>query len=215
MTTRKRNYSGKDDWYDGREPKPGSWVPGMEDNHCGTYTEEEIEDGFVCPTCTDRGKMKYYSLSDLHVKCLMTLANYTAETKTEYHHIDTLKVWVSNKSGAMKYASSFGGRFALCLKWGLISDMINKDTKKRTAGYWKLEPAGWEFLAGKMMIQKYCHVFRNVIYDYSGGLLSVHDVINSKFDYSECYYDYTGKYWDGERGHDKPNWGDDAQSFLF
>lgn len=159
--------------------------------------------------------MNRYQLSAMQGVGLIALANKTAKTGEEFHHIDTLDVWLSPKSGEMKKVSGFGGQFASCSRWGLISDSVNDDADKKTSGSWKLTTLGWELVLKRVKINKYCFSYENTIFGFWGEMKSIDDVLGNKWSYADLYHEMSGKYWDGERGHDTPNWGNDSQSFLF
>lgn len=215
MTTKRKHYRSGNRWKKELEAKVGSWEPGMDCKHFGTYTEDELLEGILCPTCMRDGRMNRYHLNAMQGVGLIALANKTAKTGEEFHHIDTLDVWRSSVSGEMKKVSGFGGQFASCSRWGLISDSVNDDPDKKTSGFWKLTPNGWEFVLKRMKIHKYCFSYENTIFGFWGEMQTIDHLLGKHWSYAELYHEMTGRYWDGERGHDTPNWGDDAQSFLF
>lgn len=59
-------------------------------------------------------------------------------------------------------------------------DLIREHGEKR--GWWQITDEGEQFLQGVHTVQKYAHVYRNIVYAHTGKHIGVHDV-EPKFDF--------------------------------
>jgi hypothetical protein len=67
----------------------------------------------------------------------------------------------------------------------MIQPRENNDEGKRNSGYYKILHRGIEFIEGRLMVPSHVILYNNTKFGYSDKMISVHDAIKNKFNYSK------------------------------
>lgn len=75
--------------------------------------------------------------------------------------------------------------FCVLKYWGLLEQKQNPNTHTRTSGRYRLTARARSFLKGEQTLPKYALVFDDRVLEFSKEHVSISDVMQEKFDYSE------------------------------
>lgn len=146
---------------------------------------DRVVHGIKCPCCDQLVKLRQRSISIAHVYFLsnlfdITTAEYMFGEGDVYIHKDRAS------HGMAKTATDYN----ILKYWGLIAPMPRNDAGEKSAGFWRLTQKGYEFLRGKIEVDKYKYTFDSMVYPAPGHrldaqrLIVVSDVVKG-FDWKE------------------------------
>lgn len=124
--------------------------------------------GIDCPCCGQLVKKYSRKLTSSMAGALISLYN---NSKNEVHISEIEHV--------------NGGEFAQLERWGLIRQLDNTDTTKRTSGMWVIEPKGKAFVMGQIQVPMYCDTYNGKTLSFSAEMTTIKQALGNKFDYSE------------------------------
>jgi hypothetical protein len=138
---------------------------------------KHMDTGSVCPCCQQQVRRYQFSLSEKNVYFLIMLRRYLAEFSKDWMHIDRLAEYA-------KEPIKGGTSFSILAWWGLIEEMTNEDTTKKTSGFWRPTQLGMDWLDGKAVIPKYVYSYNQTITtEPSDPLISVSGISWKRFQY--------------------------------
>lgn len=137
------------------------------------YLRDNWENGVDCPCCGQFVKKYKDPLNSSRALSLISLYNQSSGWG-EHIHISKIKG-----------ASGSGGSFAQLKHWGLITDLVNTDTKKRKSGMWEITDKGRAFVLNQIAVPKYMYRFDGKCLGFSEELVTISKALGTKFDYTK------------------------------
>ncbi len=150
---------------------------------------DRIVEGIKCPCCDQLVKLRQRSISIAHVYFLSNLYDITiAEKMFDFNKLRENNLYI-HKDRASQGKAKTATDYNILKYWGLISPMP-RDSGEKSAGFWKLTAKGYEFLIGRIFVDKYKYTFDSRVYPPPGHRLAaqktieVSDVVKG-FDWKE------------------------------
>jgi hypothetical protein len=133
---------------------------------------ERVGDGETCPCCAQFAKVYRRKISGTMARRLRDFR--TAVPAGEFGHLPTV------------LGRGSDGEFAKLRYWGLIAEerRLRRDDGGR-AGFWKVTQLGEDFIAGRITVPMYAHVYDGRRLSLSGKEVSFVETLGEPFDYSE------------------------------
>lgn len=138
----------------------------------------------VCPNCEASMQEYTYTFDALDAKLLLSMA---AEVRDRiragyaFTEANMVRVQLLNTSYSIKC------RTTIASKLGLISQVINKETKRRMPGQWLVTTRGWEALRGEK-VPKRVKVWRCHIEERFGELTTLKEALSTLPDVDKTVY---------------------------
>ena len=129
------------------------------------------EGGVSCPCCGQFVKKYARKLTTSMAVGLISLYRQSAKGAVAVH---IKKIEMLN-----------GGEFAQLRRWGLIREVKNEDTSKRTSGLWLITSKGIDFVEGNIQVPRYCDTYNGKTLGFSDEQTDIHQALGSKFNYRE------------------------------
>ena len=143
------------------------------------YLRENWHKGCECPACGQLVKLYKRNLSATPARGLIELYKLD-QIKPGYHHIREIE----------SQERSHGGDFGKMVYWGLIVQLENNDTKKRTSGMWAITDKGKRFVRGLIAVPQKVLIFNAKYFGYDGPNITIEMALGKHFDYAELMADY-------------------------
>lgn len=139
------------------------------------FTRELHEDGeAVCPCCEIFHKIYDRKFGAVMARQLIKLYKLGA-------HADN-----NGWTHVSKFSTPTGtGDFSKLRYWGLVEEMRNETTKKRTSGFWRITDQGVRVVRGEDRVPEYCRVLNKVPLEFKGEYISCKEALENKFNYEE------------------------------
>lgn len=141
-----------------------------------SYVEARRDEGVPCPCCGQYCKVYTRTLNAPMVRFLLWLVKEFTKRKDP-------RTWVNVNDGPVIQNRKGGGDFAKMTHWGLIDQMANDDTSKRTSGYWRPTQAGIDFINLRTSVPKQVKLYLNEPIGFSPEVTNVVEALGDKFDY--------------------------------
>ena len=137
------------------------------------HLRTNFEKGVECPCCGQNVKEYRRNIHNVMARMLIRLYHLSL---TDYVHV---KNFMIDSTGSNDYSKL---RF-----WGLIQEMPKDeaDTEKRTSGCWKITSKGKSFVEEIIPVQKYVHIYDNMVQRFSGPYVTIRQALTTKFNYEE------------------------------
>lgn len=131
------------------------------------WLRERLDEGDVCPCCTQRAQTYKRKLNVTQVKALAMLARAQVVMTTEdFLHAPTVLASEANLAREV-------GKLAL---WDLVIEGTAKRSDGGHAGMWRVSLDGLAFLRGQKRVHKYARVYNGRRLSFAGDLVGIHDV---------------------------------------
>lgn len=138
------------------------------------YLQENFKAGVRCPCCDRLVKLYSYSINTSLARSLISL--YQLSQSQIPSHVKDIVAGLPH---------SCGKNFCILKHWGLIKEVTNEDTKKRSSGFWNITKTGTNFVLGKIRIPQTVEVYNNKVLDISDEVVTIQDCLGKEFDYQE------------------------------
>lgn len=140
------------------------------------FLRKSVDDnkGVSCPCCGQLVKVYRRKLTSSMARALIAMYSYQATGPWEAVHVTNFDL-----------PAFRGGDWAKTRLWGLSEEIPNKDTKKRTSGYWRLTEKGRQFVRGEISIPSHKIIYNGKMIGESEEKISIKQALGNKFDYQE------------------------------
>lgn len=145
------------------------------------WVEANIDEGVICPCCTQKTKRWRRYLYASPVLFLIVLVRHFRKTG-EFTHIKKVHKECATRCPEL---NMHGGDNAKLVLWGMIKSERNDDETKRTSGMWKPTQVGMDFADGKLSAPRIAVEFQMELYGFEGEEIFIREACRKKFDYSE------------------------------
>ncbi len=133
----------------------------------------ETPNGATCACCGRKVKRYHRKLTSSMAIGLIKLVRLNHSGNGDFQHVSELGI------------SGTGGEFAQLKRWGLIEELVNEDSKKRTSGYWTATDKGDSFVFNRVKVPAYCDTYNMKTLGFSDEQTTIIQALGKKFDYRE------------------------------
>jgi len=140
--------------------------------------------GISCPCCGQLCKVYRRKLNSAMARFLIWLARYTMDRGYDP------KVggpWVEMDKFPRIQRRPGGGDFAKLRYWGLIEEMDNNDSAKRSSGIWRITPDGMMFVRGHGRVKEAALIYNNACIGFSVEEVTIRGALGTKFNYESLW----------------------------
>lgn len=130
------------------------------------WLRERVEEGAVCPCCTQFAKVYTRPLNSGMARSLIEMYRIAG---MDWVHIPTAIGARSREEGKMRY-------------WDLVEDSGDIRPDGGRAGWWRVTPHGARFVLRQIKVQKYARIYDDRLLNLKGNLVDIQDVLGTKFD---------------------------------
>jgi hypothetical protein len=151
------------------------------------FVSDGLSEGVTCPCCHQLAKAYRRTLNRTIVVPLLyagRAAKLFRTTTPEYAL--TTKLWDFPRM--LRREGELSGDYGKLKHWGLTIPSEDAEGKARPrAGLWQITPAGWEFMAGRLRVLKYVHLYDGKLIRRSGDLVSFREALGTRFDPADIW----------------------------
>lgn len=142
-----------------------------------SWLRERINDGAICPCCTQFSKVYKRAVNTSLAAGLISLYRI-GNPGYSYHHISEIL-------SEAKLSSSVGREFSILRYWFFIEEKPKSktDAEKKTSGYWKITPAGIEFVHGRSKAPRRAKIYDGRCLGFDGEQVDIQHCLGKKFSY--------------------------------
>lgn len=130
-----------------------------------------LEKGTRCPHCTQFAKIYERTINCAMARDLITFYNFGV--RGAFHQLTTV------------LGGKHPGDFAKLVHWGLIEEKPQESTVTKTSGFWRITPAGEEFVRGELRVHSHVRLYDAKPLGLIGSLITIRDALGRKFNYEE------------------------------
>jgi len=141
-------------------------------------------EGITCPCCGQLCKVYRRRLNSAMARFLIWLARYSMD---QGYDPNVGGPWVRMDRFPIIQRRPGGGDFAKLRYWGMIEEMDNSDTSKRSSGVWRITPNGMSFARGNMPAPEAVLVYNNECEGLTGAFISIRIALGTKFNYDSLW----------------------------
>lgn len=142
------------------------------------YLKDNWEKGVECPCCKQTVKLYKRKMTSATGIVMIKISKADKDDQG-YVHLPPI---LDNLKGTAHQ----GGYATLAHHWGLIEPMMAlRDDGSNRVGYWRLTPAGQDFVEGKTTVARYAKIYNNHCYGLQGDQVGIREVLGNKFSYRE------------------------------
>lgn len=138
-------------------------------NAANAWLAARVADGVHCPCCGQYAKVYKRQINASMARSLITMWRAAG---LDWAHLPTVVGSRSREEGKLAY-------------WGLIEESLGKRADGGRAGYWRVTPAGEDYVRGGLALPKYALVYDGKVIEWDGPQLTVRDALGHQFDYEE------------------------------
>lgn len=131
-----------------------------------------VQDGHACPLCLQFAKVYKRTITS---RMAHQLIEFWKTCKREFGHLPTV---IPNVGG---------GDFAKLANWGLVEPKMNEGEQVR--GWWRITGRGESWLADRITVEKYAHVYDGRCLSLRGEGVHLRDALGKRFNYEELMAD--------------------------
>ncbi len=135
------------------------------------------EKGTNCPCCGQFVKQYKRKLGSVMARTLIRLS----KMPNEYNHVKDIVKGISDTGT---------NDFSKLAYWGLIDEMANDSTAKRTSGYWRITQKGHDFVNCKIVLLEHALIYNRLCNGFGGVKINIVDALGKKFNYQELMNNY-------------------------
>lgn len=129
--------------------------------------------GHECPCCRQHVKVYRRPLSSVAARALVALWRVH---RTEFGHLPTVvREHLADVAGQ-------GGYTSLAQHWRLIEEEVRVRPDGGRAGYWRVTPAGVDWVLARAAVPKYARLYDGRCLGLEGPAVTVGDVLGERFD---------------------------------
>lgn len=146
-------------------------MPHMTLGDAQRWLADRAAGGARCPCCNQYAKVYRRQINSGMARSL--IAMYLHGPQGQWIHLPTQIGARSREEGKLRY-------------WGLVEEQIDiqRDDGGR-AGYWRITPAGRNWVTGKTTVPKFVNVYNNTVLRTYGTETSITDALGTRFNYTE------------------------------
>jgi hypothetical protein len=145
-------------------------------NEVRSWLRENVDEGAICPACTQLVKIYKRPLTKAMATFLVRASRVQGG---EWFHVQDF-------IEADRYVSrTVAGDFAKLKHWGLIEEELIRRPDGGRAGWWRLTELGLLFSHERVRVRKYVRLFDNNLIGFDGPEILIADAFRNPFDYAE------------------------------
>ena len=137
------------------------------------YLLARMDEGVVCPCCTQFAKVYRWSLYSTAVRALILY--YRLGGTSEFVHSNRLK----------DYDYKGQGDASRLRHWDLVEEEKTRRDDGGRSGYWRVTELGERFIRETASIPRYIYIFDGLVVGRSPEMATIHDAIRTRFNYDE------------------------------
>ena len=145
------------------------------------WVESHIDKGIKCPACSVESRRYRVRMNKVYVHTLTLLAAIAGD-KGDYEG------WfkVGQRELGKELAHDLNHlKYSKLRYWGLIEKRTHGHNRQSLAGYWRVTPTGYAFLAGKIRVPAWVKELRAKPVALSAETVDVHQATKGHFDFDE------------------------------